>query len=94
MTTVVVRRVLLLRDPAMRQSWLIATETVSTDYDTSDRLYFEPLTEEFVSNIIIKEKSKPNRSDSSIWEANSIKLSKFLHKNKFQFLELSTHLSI
>ena len=27
-------------------------ETVSTDYDTSDRLYFEPLTIEDVSNII------------------------------------------
>ena len=30
-------------------------ETVSTDYDTSDRLYFEPLTEEDVLNIIQKE---------------------------------------
>ncbi len=31
-------------------------ETVSTDYDTSDRLYFEPLTEEDVLNIIQKER--------------------------------------
>jgi len=31
-------------------------ETVSTDYDTSDRLYFEPLTFEDVMNIIDKEK--------------------------------------
>lgn len=31
-------------------------ETVSTDYDTSDRLYFEPLTKEDVLNIIEKEK--------------------------------------
>lgn len=31
-------------------------ETVSTDYDTSDRLYFEPLTIEDVLNIIDKEK--------------------------------------
>ncbi|MCX8083585.1 MAG: carbamoyl-phosphate synthase large subunit [Calditerrivibrio sp.] len=31
-------------------------ETVSTDYDTSDRLYFEPLTKEHVLNIIDKEK--------------------------------------
>jgi carbamoyl-phosphate synthase large subunit len=31
-------------------------ETVSTDYDTSDRLYFEPLTEEDVLNIIRVEK--------------------------------------
>ncbi|MBU0573808.1 MAG: carbamoyl-phosphate synthase large subunit [Candidatus Margulisbacteria bacterium] len=30
-------------------------ETVSTDYDTSDRLYFEPLTREDVLNIIEKE---------------------------------------
>ena len=27
-------------------------ETVSTDYDTSDRLYFEPLTEEDVTAVI------------------------------------------
>ena len=31
-------------------------ETVSTDFDTSDRLYFEPLTPEDVLNIIDKEK--------------------------------------
>ena len=31
-------------------------ETVSTDYDTSDRLYFEPLTLEDVLNIISKER--------------------------------------
>jgi len=31
-------------------------ETVSTDYDTSDRLYFEPLTHEDVLNIIESEK--------------------------------------
>lgn len=31
-------------------------ETVSTDFDTSDRLYFEPLTTEDVLNIIDKEK--------------------------------------
>ena len=31
-------------------------ETVSTDYDTSDRLYFEPLTVEHVLNIYHKEK--------------------------------------
>jgi len=30
-------------------------ETVSTDYDTSDRLYFEPLTEEDVLNIVDRE---------------------------------------
>jgi carbamoyl-phosphate synthase large subunit len=31
-------------------------ETVSTDYDTSDRLYFEPLTREDVINILDREK--------------------------------------
>jgi carbamoyl-phosphate synthase large subunit len=33
-------------------------ETVSTDYDTSDRLYFEPLTAEDVLEIVRKEQSK------------------------------------
>ena len=33
-------------------------ETVSTDYDTSDRLYFEPLTAEDVLEIIDLERSK------------------------------------
>jgi carbamoyl-phosphate synthase large subunit len=33
-------------------------ETVSTDYDTSDRLYFEPLTFEDVMNVIESEKPK------------------------------------
>jgi carbamoyl-phosphate synthase large subunit len=33
-------------------------ETVSTDYDTSDRLYFEPLTAEDVLEIIDREKSR------------------------------------
>ncbi len=32
-------------------------ETVSTDYDTSDRLYFEPLTEEDVLELIAREKT-------------------------------------
>ncbi len=33
-------------------------ETVSTDYDTSDRLYFEPLTEEDVLEIVHREKAE------------------------------------
>ena len=33
-------------------------ETVSTDYDTSDRLYFEPLTLEDVLNIVAKSKNR------------------------------------
>jgi carbamoyl-phosphate synthase large subunit len=32
-------------------------ETVSTDYDTSDRLYFEPLTQEDVANVIDAERA-------------------------------------
>jgi len=35
-------------------------ETVSTDYDTSDRLYFEPLTEEDVLELIEKERTNGN----------------------------------
>ena len=34
-------------------------ETVSTDYDTSDRLYFEPLTAEDLSLIHISEPTRP-----------------------------------
>ena len=33
-------------------------ETVSTDYDTSDKLYFEPITVEHVEHVIQKEKPK------------------------------------
>ena len=32
-------------------------ETVSTDYDTSDRLYFEPLTAEELANVIDAERA-------------------------------------
>ena len=39
-------------------------ETVSTDYDTSDRLYFEPLTLEDVLEIVDKE--KPARRDRAV----------------------------
>src|SRR5581483_11699783 len=34
-------------------------ETVSTDFDTSNRLYFEPLDEESVRNIIENEEAAP-----------------------------------
>ena len=40
-------------------------ETVSTDYDTSDKLYFEPLTVEDVVSIYEKEKPLGRRSSSS-----------------------------
>ncbi len=37
-------------------------ETVSTDYDTSDRLYFEPLTAEDVLEIIARGARRRARS--------------------------------
>ena len=60
-------------------------ETVSTDYDTSDRLYFEPLKEEYVFNIIKKEKEKGNLVGviAQFGGQTPIKLAKFLHDNKF-----------
>ncbi len=63
-------------------------ETVSTDYDTSDRLYFEPLIEEFVFNIIKKEKTKGNLVGiiTQFGGQTPIKLAKFLHDNKLPIL--------
>jgi len=63
-------------------------ETVSTDYDTSDRLYFEPLIEEYVYNIILKEKSKGNLVGiiAQFGGQTPIKLAKFLHKNSLPIL--------
>ena len=51
-------------------------ETVSTDFDTSDKLYFEPLTEEDVLNIV--EKEKPYGVILQYGGQTSIKLAKFL----------------
>ncbi len=63
-------------------------ETVSTDYDTSDRLYFEPLIEEYVFNIIQKEKSKGNLIGiiAQFGGQTPIKLAKFLNDNKLPIL--------
>ena len=63
-------------------------ETVSTDYDTSDRLYFEPLIEEFVFNIIKREKVKGNLVGviTQFGGQTPIKLAKFLHENKLPIL--------
>ncbi len=63
-------------------------ETVSTDYDTSDRLYFEPLIEEFVFNIIKREKVKGNLVGiiTQFGGQTPIKLAKFLHQNKLPIL--------
>ncbi len=63
-------------------------ETVSTDYDTSDRLYFEPLKEEYVFNIIKKEKEKGNLIGiiAQFGGQTPIKLAKFLHENNLPIL--------
>jgi len=63
-------------------------ETVSTDYDTSDRLYFEPLKEEYVYNIIKKEKQKGNLIGiiAQFGGQTPIRLAKFLNDNKFPIL--------
>ena len=63
-------------------------ETVSTDYDTSDRLYFEPLIEEYVHNIILKEQSKGNLLGiiAQFGGQTPIKLAKFLYENKLPIL--------
>lgn len=51
-------------------------ETVSTDFDTADKLYFEPLTEEDVLNII--EKEKPDGVILQFGGQTAIKLADFL----------------
>ncbi|MDP4094573.1 MAG: carbamoyl-phosphate synthase large subunit, partial [Bacillota bacterium] len=51
-------------------------ETVSTDFDTSDRLYFEPLTGEDVENII--ETEKPEGAIVQFGGQTAIKLTKYL----------------
>ncbi len=63
-------------------------ETVSTDYDTSDRLYFEPLKEEYVFNIIKKEQEKGNLIGviTQFGGQTPIKLAKFLDENKLPIL--------
>jgi carbamoyl-phosphate synthase large subunit len=40
-------------------------ETVSTDYDTSDRLYFEPLTAEDVLEVLAREQRTARSRASS-----------------------------
>lgn len=54
-------------------------ETVSTDFDTGDRLYFEPLTDEDVMNIIKAE--KPIGVVVAFGGQTAIKLTKFLDDN-------------
>ena len=52
-------------------------ETVSTDYDTSDRLYFEPLTFEDVMNVV--EREKPAGVVVQLGGQTPLKLAKPLH---------------
>ncbi|MBR3751213.1 MAG: carbamoyl-phosphate synthase large subunit [Clostridia bacterium] len=59
-------------------------ETVSTDFDTADRLYFEPLTDEDVMNIIRTE--KPVGVVVAFGGQTAIKLTKFLSKNNITIL--------
>ena len=62
-------------------------ETVSTDYDTADRLYFEPLTPEDVMNIIKVE--KPVGVVVAFGGQTAIALTKFLDDNGIKILGTS-----
>jgi carbamoyl-phosphate synthase large subunit len=53
-------------------------ETVSTDFDTADRLYFEPLTSEDVANII--EIERPDGAIAQFGGQTAIKLTKSLNE--------------
>ncbi len=62
-------------------------ETVSTDYDTSDRLYFEPLTFEDIMNII--ESEKPYGVVVQFGGQTPLKLAMRLHKAGVRILGTS-----
>ncbi len=62
-------------------------ETVSTDYDTADRLYFEPLTPEDVMHII--EVEKPIGVVVAFGGQTAIKLTEFLDKKGITILGTS-----
>ena len=62
-------------------------ETVSTDYDTADRLYFEPLCDEDVMNII--EVEKPIGVVVAFGGQTAIKLTKFLDDSGIKILGTS-----
>ena len=59
-------------------------ETVSTDFDTADRLYFEPLTPEDVMGVINTE--KPIGVVVAFGGQTAIKLTKFLDNQGLQLL--------
>lgn len=62
-------------------------ETVSTDFDTADRLYFEPLTPEDVMNVINVE--KPLGVVVAFGGQTAIKLTKFLNSKGIKILGTS-----
>ncbi len=62
-------------------------ETVSTDYDTSDRLYFEPLTQEDV--LAILEREKPLGVIVQLGGQTPLKLAEAIGKNRFRILGTS-----
>ncbi len=66
-------------------------ETVSTDPDTSDRLYFEPLAEENVYDIILKEKTKGKLLGVIVQFGGQtpLKLASFLNKMRIPILGTS-----
>lgn len=66
-------------------------ETVSTDYDTADKLYFEPLTDEHVLNIIKQEQSKGELLGVILQFGGQtpLKLSKTLAENNIAILGTS-----
>ena len=51
-------------------------ETVSTDFDTADRLYFEPLTPEDVQNVIDIESPTASSSPSAADRHQAVRLSR------------------
>lgn len=64
-------------------------ETVSTDFDISDKLYFEPLTEEDVYNILLKE--KPKGVILQFGGQTAIKLAKFIDKMGIKIYGTTSH---
>ncbi|MEC7553067.1 MAG: carbamoyl-phosphate synthase large subunit [Pseudomonadota bacterium] len=66
-------------------------ETVSTDYDTSDRLYFEPLTEEDVLEILYCEQSQGELAGVIVQFGGQtpLKLSQALEENNIPILGTS-----
>lgn len=62
-------------------------ETVSTDFDTADRLYFEPLTPEDVENVLLTE--KPYGVVVAFGGQTAIKLTKFLESKGVNILGTS-----